>query len=77
MRLHLFILQRYAPGHSRFNPIERSWSLLTKLLVRVILPTEINSNLVDENTDDWLKILDQAATLCGKFWDGKTYEDLR
>ena len=41
LRLDSFTIQSYAPGHSRFNPIERSWSILTKLIVGVVLPVEV------------------------------------
>ena len=41
LQLDTLVIQCYAPGHSRFNPIERSWSLLTKWIVGVIIPVEI------------------------------------
>ena len=36
LKLDSLVIQCYAPGHSRFNPIERSWSFLTKKIIRVV-----------------------------------------
>ena len=76
--LDVLILQCYAPGHSRFNPIERSWSQLTKWLVGVILPVDIDGEVPKENDDaKWNQVLDRAAVLCSKFWHGKFYAGFR
>lgn len=73
-KLDVLVLQSYAPGHSRFNPIERSWSQLTKWLVGVLLPDNIDGKKPSENdTVGWNKILDDAVDMCSKFWDGKEY----
>ena len=72
LKLDTLTIQCYAPGHSRFNPIERSWSLLTKLIVGVILPVEIPEldYIIPKDNDDekWGIILDKAVEECGKFW---------
>ena len=74
LKLDTLILQCYAPGHSRFNPIERSWSQLTKWLTSVVLPVDICGETPKENDEEgWLKILDMATSLCARFWDGKKY----
>ena len=72
LELDVLVIQCYAPGHSRFNPIERSWSALTKWLVGVILPVEVDGAVPKENeTDKWLEALDFAASSCAKFWQNK------
>ena len=78
MKLDTLTIQCYAPGHSRFNLIERSWSRLTKLIVGVILPVEIPEldYIIPKDNDDkqWGIILDKAVEECGKFWHGKIYD---
>ena len=74
LKLDTLILQSYAPGHSGFNPIERSWSQLTKWLTSVVLPVDICGETRKENDEEgWLKIFDMATRLCARFWDGKKY----
>ena len=72
-KLDILLVQCYAPGHSRFNPIERSWSFLTKWLVGVTLPTDANGGKVPKDDDDegWNTVLDNAAEVCTKFWHGR------
>ena len=72
--LDCFVVQCYAPGHSRFNPIERLWSFLTNRIATVTLPDHIDG--VKPNVNDeagWLKVLDNAVDLCARFWAGKRY----
>ena len=74
LKLDCFIVQCYAPGHSRFNPIERLWSFLTNRIATVTLPDTIDGvkpALGDEK--GWLQVLDNAVDLCARFWDGKRY----
>ena len=77
-KLDIFVLQCYAPGHSRFNPIERTWSQLTKLLVGVVLPVQIPElNYIvpkDGDNEKWNIILDNAVRECSKFWQGRLYD---
>ena len=74
LNLDVLVIQCYAPGHSRFNPIERSWSQLTKWLCGVILPVDIDGVIPKERDhESWAKVLDEAATLCAKFWHKKVY----
>lgn len=40
LNLDILIFTSYAPGHSRLNPIERSWASLSKWLTGVTLPIE-------------------------------------
>ena len=78
LKLDVLILQSYAPGHSRFNPIERSWSQLTKWLVGVVLPPDIDGTVPkDTDAERWNKVLDNAVQLCSKFWHGKSYAGFR
>ena len=78
LKLDTLIIQCYAPGHSRFNPIERTWSLLTKCIVSVVLPVQIEElNYVvpkDSEHEKWNVILDKAVEECGKFWHGSFYD---
>ena len=73
-KLDTLVIQCYAPGHSRFNPIERSWSFLTNKIVGVTLPDEIDGKVPQPNdTEKWMNVLDNATILCSKFWDKKVY----
>ncbi|XP_057291292.1 uncharacterized protein LOC130613938 isoform X3 [Hydractinia symbiolongicarpus] len=75
LRLDCLIVQCYAPGHSRFNPIERCWSFLTQQLVGVTLPVEVDGKTPNPNdSEKWLNVLDNAATVCSKFWNNKIYD---
>ena len=38
LELDTLVVQCYAPGHSRFNPIERLWSFLTKKIATLTVP---------------------------------------
>ena len=70
LKLDCFIVQCYAPGHSRFNPIERSWSYLTNKIATATLPDEIDG--IKPAVDDekaLLKVLDNAVDVCARFWD--------
>ena len=70
LELDSLIIQCYAPGHRRFNPIERSWSFLTNKIATVTLPDTIDGVTPNENDKEgWLKVLDNATVLCAKFWD--------
>ena len=78
LKLDTLVVQSYAPGHSRFNPIERTWSLLTKLVVGVILPVEIEeldfvTPKPNEN-EKWDKVMDNAINSLSKFWHGRKYD---
>ena len=71
-QLDILVIQCYAPGHSRFNPIERYWSYLTKWLVGVVLPVDLNGVIPSESdSESWNIILNNAATMCARFWNGK------
>jgi len=77
-KLDVLVVQCYAPGHSRFNPIERTWSFLTAKITGVILPDDINGKVPTVNDNDaWLKVLDNAAVLCSRFWNDKVYNDFK
>ena len=78
LKLDVLVVQCYAPGHSRFNPIERSWSQLTNWLVGVILPDDLNGRIPkDSDNEAWDEVLDNAVKLCAKFWDKKFYAGFR
>ena len=78
LRLDTLVIQCFAAGHSRFNPIERSWSYLTQCLISVELQVEIEElgfKIPAEGDDDkWNIILNKAVDDCGKFWHGKKWD---
>ena len=78
LALDTLTIQCFAPGHSRFNPIERSWSYLTKCLVGVELQVEIEEldfEIPAENDEEqWDQILNKAVDDCGRFWNGKKWD---
>ncbi len=65
LRLDCLILCCYAPGHSRFNPIERSWAALTKWMTGVTLPHSIEENDFEEPKENepekWEVVLNNAV----------------
>ena len=71
--LDLVVTQSYAPGHSRFNPMERNWTQLTKWLVGVTFPVRFKWCCVprDDIGESWNVVLDCAEETCTKFWNGK------
>ena len=72
MKLDMLVVQCYAPHHSRFNPIERYWSPLTKWLVGVTFPVELNGAVPNEtDAESWNTVLNEAANTCAKFWNNK------
>ena len=72
-QLDTLIVQCYAPGHSRFNPIERTCSFLTNKIVGVTLPDLDGKIPCASDNDGWMRVLDSATILCAKFWDKKYY----
>ena len=77
-KLDVLVVQCFAPGHSRFNPIERSWSFLTKCIVGVNLPVKIPElNYIipkEKEHDKWNVVLDNAVQELCKFWHNKCYD---
>ena len=72
--LDSLIIQCYAPGHSRFNPIERSWSFLTQKIIGVTLPDDVDGKIPDVRDEKaWMTVLDNAVVLCARFWHKKYY----
>ena len=49
--LDCLVVQCYAPGHSRFNPIERTWSFDEQNLHCYTLPDEIDGKKPSENDE--------------------------
>ena len=76
LNLDVLVVQCYAPGCSRFNPIERSWAYLTQCLVSVELEVEIEENNYEtpDTNEKWDIVLDKAVLDCGRFWHGKTLD---
>jgi len=74
LRLDTLVVQCYAPGHSRFNPIERTWAFLTNRIATVTLP-DIIDGIKPAVTDEsgWLKVLDEAVDISAAFWNDKYY----
>ena len=55
--LDVLVIQCYAPGHSRYNPIERTWSFLTEKIAGVILPDDINDQTMTKGgCKFWIKL---------------------
>ena len=71
---NILVIQSYAPQCSRFNPVERTWSYLTKCLVGVRLDDQIDGQTpADKDHQAWNQVLDQAVIDCGRYWDGKRF----
>ena len=74
LKLDTLVVQCYAPGHSRFNPIERTWSYLTNQIIGVTLPNNIDGKIPTANDEKgWMEVLDNATILCARFWNKKMY----
>ncbi|CAF3383836.1 unnamed protein product [Rotaria sp. Silwood2] len=65
-RLDALIWVSYAPGHSRFNPIERMFSRLTDLLQGVII--DLDTSFKDKSQQMDVALID----LC-KYWNNTSY----
>lgn len=80
LNLDIFILTSYAQGHTRHNPIERSWAPLSKWLTSVTHPIAL-----EEKTSPWVdfaglnenkicnwkaEVVHEACCKC-RYWDGK------
>ncbi|CAF3784327.1 unnamed protein product [Rotaria sp. Silwood1] len=65
-RLDALIWVSYAPGHSRFNPIERMFSRLTDLLQGVLID-------LDTSFKDTSQQLDMTLIDLCKYWNNKSY----
>lgn len=84
LNLDILILTSYAPGHSRLNPIERSWAPLSKWLTGVTLPIALEGkdspweHFAGLSEDEILKrkaeVLDEACCKCSKYWEGKAID---
>ena len=84
LNLDILILTSYAPGHSRLNPIERSWVPLSKWLTGVTLPialegkaspwVEFSGLSEDEIFKRKAEVLDEACSICSKYWEGKSID---
>ena len=66
LKLDALIWVSYAPGHSRFNPIERMFSRLTDLLQGVIID-------LDPSFKETSQQLDMALIELCKYWKNKSY----
>ncbi|UJR18766.1 hypothetical protein I4U23_005672 [Adineta vaga] len=66
LKLDALICVSYAPGHSRFNPIERMFSRLTDLLQGVII--DLDPSFKDESQQ-----MDMALIDLSKYWNNKSY----
>lgn len=82
LNLDALILTSYAPYHSRYNPIERGWSPLTKWLVGTILPATLPNESVPpqqqkisdaEKREKIMKVHDNAMKVCSNLWTGRTW----
>ena len=84
LNLDILIFTSYAPGHSRLNPIERSWACLSKWLTGVTLPIALEGKaspwveFAGLNEDEILKrkaeVLDEVCSQCSKYWEGKSID---
>ncbi|CAF1263946.1 unnamed protein product [Adineta ricciae] len=66
LKLDALIWVSYAPGHSRFNPIERMFSRLTDLLQGVIVD-------LDPSFKEKSQQMDMALLDLSKYWNDKSY----
>jgi len=81
LNLDILNVTSYAPGHSRLNPVERSWAPLSKWLTGVMLPialegkaspwVEFSGLSEDEILKREAEVLDEACSICNKYWEGK------
>ncbi|CAF1375825.1 unnamed protein product [Didymodactylos carnosus] len=68
VRHQIFNKPNYTPGNSRYNPVERSMSLLSNWLVGLTLKREYNSNASKPHN------LDDALICLYSYWDKRKYD---
>ena len=54
VKIDLLVMTCYAPGHSRFNPIEHCWALHSKELTGVTLPISVGDDVPSTWEDNTL-----------------------
>lgn len=54
LKMDVLFLICYAPGHSRFNPIEHCWATLSKELTGVTLPISVSEDVPSPWEDNTL-----------------------
>lgn len=84
LKLDVLVFTCYAPGQSRFNPIEHCWSPLSKLLTGVTMPIRLSENVSSPWEDNSLskeeqlkqkgEVLNHAIDSCKKYWHNKRYD---
>ena len=84
LKIDVLVLTCYAPGHSRFNPIEHCWAPISKKLTGVTLPISVSEDVPSPWKDNTLveeekikskrEVLDHAIDTCKKYWHNKRYD---
>jgi hypothetical protein len=69
-KLDVLIWVSYAPGHSRYNPIERMFSHLTDLIANVTIDLDATFLTIDRQ-------LDSALVDLNKYWHNKKYDKFK
>jgi hypothetical protein len=66
LKLDYFLLISYAPGDSKYNPIEHAWAPITMWWSALVLP------VIPDHTEE--EVLDSAMTSLEKTLEGKQYD---
>ena len=84
LKIDVLVLTCYAPGHSRFNPIEHCWAPISKKLTGATLPISVSEDVPSPWEDNTLleeeiiknkgEVLDHAIDTCKKYWHNKRYD---
>lgn len=84
LKLDVLVLTCYAPGHSRFNPIEHCWAPVSKKLTGVTLPISLCEDIPSPWVENGLsneerlkkkgEVLNHAIETCKKYWHNKRYD---
>ncbi|CAF1618396.1 unnamed protein product [Didymodactylos carnosus] len=68
LNLGVLIVNSYAANDSKYNPVERTLSYLSKQLTSVVLNRKISNKTSEQNN------LDNAVTVLCSYWDKKFYD---
>jgi len=67
LTIDVLVMTCYAPGHSRFNPIEHCWAPFSKELTGVTLPISVSEDVPSPSEDNTL-LEEEIIKKRGKFW---------
>ncbi|CAF1559070.1 unnamed protein product, partial [Didymodactylos carnosus] len=68
INLDVLIINSYAANDSKYNPVERTLSYLSKQLTSVVLNRKISNKTSEQDN------LDNAVTILCSYWDKKFYD---